>query len=180
MFMDSQGEPWQELSCVVYSLEKEEIYGVYLNYAKCDPDADDFGRLHSHGLDLSFINMWGEKDETALIDSCKDFLNEFEVQAVYVTNVDRFVSKFDYVFKDIELPSFVQRRAVYFHLFAKYCKENNKRFHGISCNTKRHSYFKYKSMFCCKNKSDFETYEMGYQCALANVHEMLMYFIAKS
>ena len=48
--MDSQGEPWQELSCVVYSLEKEEIYGVYLNYAKCDPDADDFGRLHSHGL----------------------------------------------------------------------------------------------------------------------------------
>ena len=80
VFMNNQGE-WHELSCGCV-LWKGEIYGVYLWM----PSAILMTILEDYiVMDLiSHLLICGEDRDCT--HYCKDFLNEFEVQTVYVTN----------------------------------------------------------------------------------------------
>ena len=92
-FIDSEGEPWQELSCVILSPKQKRIVAVYHKHAVCPPFVDEWSRLHLHGLNPMFLIKYGLPDEASLIADVKQWLQQFAVLGIYANDPQRELNK---------------------------------------------------------------------------------------
>ena len=144
MFVDSEGEPIQELSCIAFSPKHRKIVAVYHKYAACDPFADAWSRLHVHGLDTSYIGKCGMNDEQTLVNDFKRWLQQFDIDIIYANDARREIVKFNLHITDISLPPWIERVKHRYHEIPQTYKNFSKPFCNIVCDDKVHSYFCFK------------------------------------
>ena len=175
-FMNAQGEPWQELSCFVYSHRRDTIVGIYHKFAACSHEQDKQARSHGHGLNLRALKKYGFKDEETLIKHCQVWLKQFDIGEIYVIDASKFATTFDYSFHELPLPPYPLRANEKYSLIPKFHKDFGKPIHGIVCFRKFHSSYKEFQLKDLSTIGDMYTLMRGYACSLETAHELLLAF----
>ena len=176
-FIDSEGEPWQELSCVMLSLKEKRIVAVYHQYAACPPFEDEWARLHLHGLNPRFLMKHGFPDEASLVTDFKVWLQPFEVIGFFANDPQRELDKLNIKIHDIHLPKWVERYDCEYHHIPQLYKMSNKPFHGIVCNNEVHCDYVYQFIRRCRTPSAKVKALHGFHCSLADAHELCLYYM---
>ena len=176
-FVDAEGEPWQELSCIVISPKQKNIVAVYHKYAACDPFADPWARLHIHGLSTSYLLKYGLKDEKTLIVDFKRWLKQFHVIIMYANNPAREQDKLRLPMLDIGLPQWIDRVHHSYHQIPQMYKMSSKPFCHITCNNHVHSEYVYRNFTDCTTYLQKVKADHGFHCSLADVHELYLFYL---
>ena len=148
---------------------------MYHKYAKCKPFDDVWSRLHVHGLNYSFLLTHGLKNEDELICDFKLWLENFNVQVIYVNDVSKESKKLNLSLRDIGLPCWIERVKHSYHRIPQLYKNSDKSFCNINCNSNIHSYYKYKNLDDITKPVDRVKAEHGFHCSLADVYEFHLF-----
>ena len=176
-FIDVEGEPWQELSCIVMCPKQKNIVAVYHKYAACHPLTDSWSRLHVHGLNITYLLKYGLKDEKTLIADFKRWLDQFVVIVMYANNPSHEKEKLNLNMVDIGLPQWVERVQHEYHQIAQLYKMSSKPFCYITCNNHIHSDYVYQNITDCNTYLQKVKAAHGFHCSLADVHELYLYYL---
>ena len=63
-----------------------QIVSVYHKHVECEPNHDTWSRRNFHGLNLSYLNRFGLRNECDLIIDFQMWLNSFDVQLIYAND----------------------------------------------------------------------------------------------
>ena len=176
-FIDGEGEPYQEFSCIVLSPKQKNIVAVYHKYAACSPFEDAWARLHIHGLNPSYLLRYGLKDEETLIQDFKRWLQQFQVLMMYANNPSRELCKLGLSIIDIGLPPWSERVQHEYHQIPQMYKMTSKPFCHITCNNHVHSEYVSKCISDCTTYTQKVKAAHGFHCSLADVHELYLYYL---
>ena len=150
---------------------------VYHKYATCSPFADAWCRLHLHGLNVSYLRKYGLKDEEALIQDFKRWLQQFHVVTMYANDPTRELTKLNLSIIDIGLPPWSERVQHSYHQIPQMYKMSSKPFYDITCNHHVHSDYVYRCMSDCRTYTQKVKAAHGFHCSLADVHELYLYYL---
>ena len=178
MFIDSEGDPIQELSAIALSAYDYTILAVYHQFAKCPEGADPWSRAHIHGLNPEYLSTHGFPDEAALISNFQDWYQQFSVIQSYGNNPIREMAKLKLTVEDIGLPKWMERYHCPYHQIPQLHKLSRLPIHGlIACDPKSHNCFKVESLEHCRTPTRKVKYLHGYHCSLADVYEVCLYYL---
>ena len=86
MFVDTEGEPIQELAAIEMDTKTCEIKDVFHNFANCT-EPDSYSRLHIHGLNTKYLEKNGFPTEGSLIIAFKQWLQRKRVVKIVANSV---------------------------------------------------------------------------------------------
>ena len=180
VFLDSEGEPTQELSAIAMSVADHHILDIYHGYAQ--PNCpDDWARYHVHGLDVTFLKSHGFANEAALVENFKKWLRGRDIICMYANNPDKERKILDIQsICDISYPNWVDRLPLLSHQTALQFKRLSIPITGIncfvSCPQTAHKAFKFfptpRLTPTALAKKDF-----GYHCALYDTYALYLHFL---
>ena len=176
-FVSALGEPWQELTCLVYQWRQGKVLGIYHGYARCPSEQDSISRSHVHGLSLELLNQSECEDEAALVTQVTEFMQDFEIGVVIVRSPSKYAAVFDYECIEYPIPPHPLRFGKPYHVSAKFHKDFEVPFHDVTCPHKYHSAYVSLDPQHVETVTDMYRCLQGYECTLENVHEHLCAFI---
>ena len=176
-FVDSEGEPWQELSCILLSPTEKRIVAVYHKFAVCPPYVDEWARLHVHGLDPIYLLEHGFPNEALLIDDFEQWLAPYDVICMYANNPQHEDMKLKRRVLDIALPKWVDRFHLISHQIPLMYKLYSVPFQGIVCDHHIHREYRHEFIRRCRTPIKKVKALHGYHCSLADVHELCLFYL---
>lgn len=181
IFLDSEGEPVQELSAVCVNTQTLQIISAFHGHAMCPmPDKDYFSRRFIHGLDVNYLLSHGSPSPRDLCtDLCRwlDQLPPWCEFHFFANNPTMEKKLFPYlIINDINLPRWVERVNSKAHIMAKAAKDNSTPVLDHNCPRAAHaSYISSSSPFrrpqCSLTPSQLAKLSSGYHCSLYDVLE---------
>ncbi len=175
IFLDTEGEPIQEISAIEVSMDDLRILDVYHKHARCTADEDRYSRRHIHGLNPEFLHEKGLCDETALIYDFQIWLKG-KPYNVILSNDGRKERKSlaSLRVQDLCLPPWLERITESYHKKAFEWKEKRIPVHGTTCNEDAHTL--YRRPHDLKNDTAVAKAKHGHHCSLYDCLELYLYF----
>ena len=170
-----EGESIQELSAIEMNALTREIMDVYHAYAKCD-FGDTYARRHIHGLSVSHLNANGFPNEKTLIDNFKKWLRGKDILVMYANDPSKEKTILNLPIKDINLPIWKERVAMFTHQTARAFKKNSVPVLNKSCPKEAHSAY---LGFPLRRNTDTELAKSsyGYHCSLYDSFELYLHYV---
>ena len=138
LVIDSEGSPIQEFSALHVDEKDYDVKDVFHKYVKyplhLHGDFDGFARRHVHGLNLSFLQENGLKDEEELRTQFMSWLESHPHSKIYghAPQKEKEFLKMDII--DVELLPWILRGNTFSHSIAHWAKSRRIPVNGITCN----------------------------------------------
>ena len=177
VFMDTEGNPTQELSALLVN-DQWEIVGVYHAYASCKPTDDIFCRRHLHGLDLRVLFTFGFPNESDLIADFQRWLSAYPVETILANDPKKERQLFPHLrVKDVKLPIWVARVGLPAYRLALQAKHQQLPILGAVCGAWVHSAFvsSVRSKRSIPCDTDILKRNHGFHCSLYDSFMIYLY-----
>ena len=180
IFLDSEGEPTQELSAIAMSVANHHILDIYHAYAQRNYP-DDYARRHVHGLNSAFLKSNGFANEAALVENFKKWLRGRDIICMYANNPDKERKFLDIQsICDMNYPCWIDRVPLLSHKTALQFKRLTVPVTAIncfvSCPRAAHKDF---AFYPTPRQSPTELVkkDFGYHCALYDTYALYLHFL---
>ena len=187
IFIDSEGEPVQELSAICVNTETFQIISVFHRYAQCPlPDEDYYSRRFIHGLNIDFLMCHGfpsVRELTSALCRWIDNLPRFHNYFFFANDPTKERHLFPFLhIEDVKLPQWRVRIHTKPHIMAKAAKDNAASVLDCSCSaTAVHSaYDPSHRPECSLSPSTLAKLSSGHHCSLYDVMECYFTFCCKA
>jgi len=174
IFIDSEGEPVQELCGIEMCLETKQIVDVFLDYHH-PIVSDSYARCNVHGLNPSFLEKHGHRTELSLLTAFKEWLDTKNYAQLFGNAPLREMKLLGVNIQDIKLPVWAERYQQDYHTMANCFKNMEVAFCGKRCFRSAHS--SYFPRINVKTESAIARMRHGYHCAFGDCIELYFYYL---
>jgi len=175
IFIDSEGEPTQELSALEMDLKSGEIVDVFHSYAYTNKN-DWFARKHIHGLDPLFLKQNGYENSAELFTAFQCWMKrKCHIVAMYGNAPNKEKKELNLDITDIGLDNWATRHTKLYHQIAVSYKKKSLAIHTQRCTAKAHSRFQ-SAIVRHNNVGDAVREQHGYHCSLYDCYELYLFF----
>ena len=172
--MDIEGQPSQELSAIVMSVESRQIVDVYHKYAQSN-EPDDWARQHVHGLNPSFLQSHGFADEAALVSDFKKWLRGRDILVMYANAPHKEKTVLNLPVLDMGLPCWERRTSLLSHQTALAFKRNSMPILSTTCCADAHRNFKFYPSIR-NSPMELAKQDFGHHCSLYDVYALYLHY----
>lgn len=176
IFIDSEGEPIQELSALEMNFKTKEIVDVFHGHAfTCE--ADSFSRKHIHGLDPAILKQNGYENLSQLIKAFHSWRRHKHSIIVYGNDPGKECKQLKMYISDIGLDIWMMRDFKPYHEVALTFKKHSIPICGRQCCKEVHS--KYQGVNVRPyNMGDAAKERHGYHCSLYDCFELYLFHVS--
>lgn len=177
LFVDSEGEPVQELAAICVDIMNHRIKDVYLKWAKIPAafiDVDWFSRRHIHGLNRVFLRQHGFENEEALVADFQTWRQQFTINEIFAHAPAKEEILLSCSITDVKLPPWADRYKSHHHRLALSMKTLNLPVKDTICK-RFETHDEYEGWKEIRTKGDLARQEYSHHCALYDCLSILMF-----
>lgn len=168
LFVDTEGNPTQELAAICFDVINLCVKDVYLQYAKPLPgpeDMDWFARRHVHGLNRAYLEQHGFDTEEGLVADFHTWRQKHCINEIYAHAPEKEKRLLNIPITDVHLPSWSERSKLACHRKAMRMKLMSEPIVDTFCIPSL-VHAEYRGWPKHHSEGDFARQEFGVHCAL--------------
>ena len=197
IFIDSEGEPPQELSALFVDAKTHAIVDVFHRHvsppsSSSSPDdggggdSDWWARRYVHGLNRDYLRLVGLCDVPTLLTEFEQWLQAHPHDRLLAHAPHKEGALLQRVVQDVCLPPWKARVNLYSHCHALAMKRNAVTINGVSCSSTVHSSYIGWRPRCRRRRgyaaaipspTDVAKRDFGYHCSLYDCIECYLFFL---
>ena len=170
-----EGSPSQEISAIHMNALTKQIVDVYHAHANTYED-DSWARRYIHGLNMSFLERHGFRDEIALITNFKDWLSSKNIMSIYANDPTKEAKLLNINISDIRLPPWAKRVYQSYHQMANDFKRDFVPIMDKRCCPKAHNMYQ-RYPIKRLSATEIAKREHGFHCSLYDAYELYLYYV---
>ena len=179
IFIDSEGEPVQEFSAIYVHEQTYKVMDVFhrhVQYPSPTCDEDKFARFHVHGLDISYLSLYGLSNEEELLCEFKAWLKYHPFTTIYANAPSKEEKFLKMTISDVHLKPWQERSLLSSHQCALFMKMNAIPICDTVCNA--HTSFKgwKPKRAYSMSLTDAAKMEFFHHCSLYDSIECLLFY----